>query len=81
MRVISEPIQVRSQRGQPRLLLWRARPYPVQQVLDTWRASGRWWLQDSPRDYWLLDAGGLTAEVYRTRTGTGFQWVLSRVGD
>ncbi|PNY81247.1 DUF6504 family protein [Deinococcus koreensis] len=81
MRVVSEPVQVQVRGGTPQALLWRSRRYAVRSVLDEWRAAGRWWLHEAPRDYWLLDTPALTAEVYRTRTQTGFTWMLSRIAD
>ena len=38
-------------------------------------------LHERPRDYWLLDARGLTAEVYRVQGPGGPSWVLARVAD
>ncbi|WP_309571583.1 DUF6504 family protein [Deinococcus sp.] len=81
MRAVGESVHVQVRGGEPQALLWRSRRYPVRGVLDEWRASGRWWLRETPRDYWLLDAFPLTAEVYRTRSGAGFLWVLSRLAD
>jgi len=35
--------------GSPRQLYWEGRAYPVQVVLDRWRAGGRWWQGDVTR--------------------------------
>lgn len=81
MRVIGDPITVLVRHGQPHTLYWHQRRYPIRTILDTWRWAGRWWLRDPPRDYWLLDTQGLTAEIYRVRAAGHFCWVLARVGD
>lgn len=77
MRVIDDVVDVELQDGTPRSLRWQARTYLVRRVLDEWRAAGRWWLNEPGRDYWLLDAYHLTAEIYRQDD----TWVLARIGD
>ncbi|GHF59737.1 hypothetical protein HNQ07_003826 [Deinococcus metalli] len=81
MRAVEEEVHVQLSGGTPQVLLWRARRYRVSGVLDEWRAAGRWWRRDPPRDYWLLRAGPLTAEVYHVRSAAGDAWVLSRLAD
>lgn len=81
MRVVAQPVQVQVVQGQPAAFTWNARRYRVHAVLDVWRAAGRWWRREAPRDYWLLDAAPLTAELYRTRTPGGDTWVLARLAD
>jgi len=61
----------------------------VTRVLDRWRAGGRWWQGEAPRDYFLLElAGGMVVEVYKEDKGAEADeareentWVLSRVAD
>ena len=81
MRAVGEEIEVQVRGGQPQRLRWHGRAYAVRAVLDSWRWAGRWWLRERPRDYWLLDARGLTAEVYRVQGPGGPSWVLARVAD
>lgn len=50
----------------------------VWRILDHWRYGGRWWLNEPPRDYYLLELEtGHVIEVYRS----GEAWVLSRIVD
>lgn len=81
MRIIGEPITVHVQQGQPHTLYWSHRRHPVTAILDTWRWAGRWWLHDPPRDYWLLNAQHLTAEIYRTHHHGQITWTLARIED
>lgn len=50
----------------------------VTRVLDFWFYSGRWWLSEPSRDYFLLElSDGRVVEVYQAAG----QWTLSRVAD
>lgn len=50
----------------------------VTRVLDFWFYGGRWWLNEPPRDYYLLElSDNRVVEVYRAAG----QWTLSRVAD
>lgn len=80
--------------GNPSRLEGKARQRGVTRVLDRWRAGGRWWEGEPPRDYFLLElAGGMVVEVYKEdREASEAEeskkeeseketWVLSRVAD
>lgn len=50
----------------------------VRRVLDFWFYGGRWWVNEGPRDYYLLELEtGHVFEVYRAAE----QWTLSRIAD
>ncbi len=66
--------------GAPRQISWEGRCYPVQVIMDSWRAGGRWWLDERARECFLVQAGPLTAEVYREDTPGG-RWWLARMQD
>lgn len=50
--------------GELQSMVWAGRAYTIQGVLDQWRYGGRWWLGESPRSCYLVQAGGLTAELH-----------------
>ncbi|WP_022803139.1 DUF6504 family protein [Deinococcus ficus] len=66
--------------GSPRQLYWEGRAYPVQVVLDRWRAGGRWWQGEEIRDCYLVQAGPLVAELHREAVSGGTWW-LARLQD
>ncbi|MFC4427255.1 DUF6504 family protein [Deinococcus navajonensis] len=80
MRAVQQEVQVEVRRGRPTRLVWRGQAYPVAQVLDWWRFGGRWWLGERPRNCYLVQAGGLTAELQH-EDGLGGRWWLARVQD
>lgn len=50
----------------------------VRRVLDFWRYGGRWWVNEGPRDYYLLELEtGHVFEVYCCAD----RWTLSRIAD
>jgi hypothetical protein len=54
------------------------KPVAVRHILDFWRDCGRWWLNEPPRDYYLLELEtGNVIEVFRA----GDAWTLSRISD
>lgn len=54
------------------------RPVKVGRILDFWRDSSHWWLNEAPRDYYLLELEtGNVVEVFRA----GESWTLSRIAD
>ncbi|MGY2895091.1 DUF6504 family protein [Deinococcus sp. UYEF24] len=66
--------------GRPVRFRRNGRLYVVNAQLDDWRAGGRWWLDEPPRDCFLVQAGGLTAELYREDPPLG-RWWLARIQD
>ncbi|CAM4058423.1 hypothetical protein [Deinococcus marmoris] len=60
-------------------LLWAGRVYAIQGVLDRWRYGGRWWLGETPRDCYLVQAGELVAELHCEDGGN--VWWLARIQD
>ncbi len=60
MRRLGQPIEVRAKpTGEPRALLLGGAERPVQQILDRWVESGRWWDGEDRRRYFRVEAGGL----------------------
>ncbi|GGO38947.1 DUF6504 family protein [Deinococcus humi] len=59
-------------------LIWQGRAYAIQGVLDQWRYGGRWWRGEAPRDCFLVQAGGLLAELHHEDGGV---WWLARIQD
>ena len=50
----------------------------VRRILDFWCYGGRWWLNEPPRDYYLLELeSGHVVEVFRAADS----WTLSRIAD
>lgn len=50
----------------------------VTQILDFWRSGGKWWLNETPRDYYLVELEtGDVWEVFRAADA----WTLSRIAD
>ena len=66
--------------GRPVRFRHRGRYLVVTGHLDDWRSGGRWWLDEPPRDCWLVQAGGLTAELHHEDAPQG-RWWLARVQD
>ena len=78
MKAVQEQVEVStSPGGQPLHFIWRARRYSIT-ITDTWRYGGRWWLGEGPRDCYLVQAGGLTAELHHQQGGA---WWLARLQD
>jgi hypothetical protein len=81
MRAVQQEVTVAVQHGgQPRQLDWQGRGHTVELVLDQWRSGGRWWLDEAPRDCYLVQAGPLTAELQHEDVPGG-RWWLARVQD
>jgi hypothetical protein len=81
VRAVQQVVQVTlTGAGRPHVLLWQARAYPIQAVLDQWRSGGRWWLGEASRDCFLVQAGTLTAELHHEDMPGG-RWWLARVQD
>ncbi|CAM3440196.1 Nucleotidyltransferase [Deinococcus saxicola] len=65
--------------GEPGRLIWDNRTYPIRGVLDQWRYGGRWWLSEPPRTCYLVQAGGLIAELHHEDSTDA--WWLARIQD
>lgn len=66
--------------GLPQDLYWQGRALRVQVILDQWKFGGRWWVNEHPRDCFLVQAGHLTAELHHELV-TGGRWWLTRLQD
>ncbi|GGJ70603.1 hypothetical protein [Deinococcus aquiradiocola] len=66
--------------GRPVRFRYGGRLHLVTALVDDWRYGGRWWLDESPRDCWLVQAGPLTAELHR-EDRPGGRWWLARLQD
>ncbi|WP_221091174.1 DUF6504 family protein [Deinococcus aquaedulcis] len=80
MKAVQQEVQVDTQDGAPRRLIWAGQAYPVQAVSDEWRYGGRWWLGEPGRTCYLVQAGALTAELHR-EDGEAGRWWLARMVD
>lgn len=64
--------------GHPSRLEGPRKPVAVRRVLDCWRYGGRWWVNEGPRDYYLVELEtGHVFEVYCCAE----RWTLSRIAD
>ncbi|WP_240740908.1 hypothetical protein [Deinococcus sp. Arct2-2] len=66
--------------GRPHLLYWQGHAHTVSVLLDQWRFGGRWWLDERPRDCYLVQAGTLVAELHHEDIPGG-RWWLARLQD
>ena len=66
--------------GRPVRFRRNGRLHVVSAQLDDWRSGGRWWLDEAPRDCWLVQAGAITAELHHEDAPQG-RWWLARVQD
>ncbi|WP_261665300.1 DUF6504 family protein [Deinococcus sp. Marseille-Q6407] len=80
MKAVQQPVAVLEADHQPRSFIWNGRAYRIAQILDRWQYGGRWWLGEAGRDCFLVQAGGLTAELHHER-GKEECWWLARVQD
>ena len=82
MRDVQEPLSdvTLDAAGRPVRFQHRGRYLLVSAQLDDWRYGGRWWLDEPPRDCWLVQAGTLTAELHREDAPAG-RWWLAKVQD
>jgi len=79
VRQVQQPLNVTTDtQGNPSRLEGPRRPVAVRRVLDAWRYGGRWWIGESPRDYYLLELE--TGHVFEVFCSEG-RWTLSRVAD
>ncbi|WP_295822298.1 hypothetical protein [uncultured Deinococcus sp.] len=80
MKAVQQPADVSADDGGvPVAVRWAGRTLHVT-VIDAWRAGGRWWLGEAPRDCFLVNAGSLTAELHR-EDRPGGPWWLARLQD
>lgn len=80
MKAVQQLVEVRlTPAGEPGRLIWQSRAYPIRDVLDRWRYGGRWWLGESPRSCFLVQAGELVAELHREDAPD--RWWLARLVD
>ena len=81
MRAVLAPVVMDlAPNGLPLRLHWGGRALRVMEVRDVWEVGGLWWRGEPDREYWLLRAGHVDAEVYRELGGEE-RWVLSRLAD
>lgn len=81
MRAVQEEVTVElTASGKPARVTWRNRTLRVTDVVDEWRAKGRWWRREPPRNYALVHMGHVLAELYREDHDQG-RWILARVVD
>lgn len=81
MKAVQQEITVTLREGgRPHLLYWQGRTYPISVLLDQWRFGGRWWLDEHPRDCYLVQAGNLVAELHHEDIPGG-RWWLARLQD
>jgi hypothetical protein len=66
--------------GRPVRFRRNGRLHLISAQIDDWRSGGRWWLDEPPRDCFLVQAGGLTAELHREDLPAG-RWWLARIQD
>ncbi len=74
-----QPVNVLTDaKGHPSGLDGPQKPVNVRRILDFWCYGGRWWLNEPPRDYYLLELdSGHVVEVYNAADN----WTLSRIAD
>lgn len=79
MKQVHRPVNmITDATGNPSKFDGPRRPVTVRRILDSWRYGGRWWVNEPPRDYYLLELEtGHIFEVYRA----GDVWTLSRISD
>ncbi len=78
-RIIDKQISVKEKAKTPVMWTWRNRRHRVEQVLDLWRETGRWWAGESEKTFYRIAAGSMVAEIYRDEeSGT---WFLYRIYD
>jgi hypothetical protein len=66
--------------GRPVRFRRNGRLHLVSAQLDDWRSGGRWWLDEPPRDCFLVQTGQITAELHR-EDDLESRWWLARVQD
>ncbi len=66
--------------GLPSQFRYRERTYVIAQVIDAWKYGGRWWLRETPRRCYRVQAGPLLAELHAEDVPGG-QWWLAAVQD
>jgi hypothetical protein len=81
MKLLMEPVGVETQGGQPAVVVWRRRRYPVREVAQSWTWRGRWWtdpdLEGEHRLYFRLLCDGVRMEIFEHDDN----WTLSRLLD
>lgn len=80
MKATQQEVGVELREGRPVCLTWGNRNYPVSLILDSWRYGGRWWLGETPRNCFLVQCGGLTAELHQETNPFG-RWFIARIQD
>ncbi|MFC4455234.1 DUF6504 family protein [Deinococcus sonorensis] len=66
--------------GRPVRFRYQGRLQVVRQQLDDWRTGGRWWLDEPPRDCYLVETAQVLAELHREDPPSS-RWWLARIQD
>lgn len=78
VKLINEPIEMKTEGRRPRLFRWRGRLYDVRALLDYWVLQSKWWTgREERRVYMKVYTNRGTVEIYRS----GEKWVLAKVYD
>lgn len=79
MKAVQRPAEVTVQASDqtPQSFVWRDQRHTVGTVLDRYRIGGRWWMGETPSTAYLVEAGGVIAELHRSDDGTW--WLVSVV--
>lgn len=78
-KLIDRPLWIKTKGGLPFRFSIGGRHLQVEQILDHWRETGRWWEGEEEREFFRVEAGEGGYIVYLNRA-TG-RWFLYKVLD
>ncbi|NLJ80488.1 MAG: hypothetical protein GX335_05655 [Firmicutes bacterium] len=78
MRLVNQPIQLIKLNGFPFRFYFR-RPYYIKYILDHWRESGQWWLEEPELHVYEVSTNRCWCELHYLPAQE--HWILYRLAD
>lgn len=77
-KIVDQPVLVVENKGIPQRFFWFRHWFSVEEVMDKWRETGRWWEEDEEKTFYrVADKEGGVFEIYLNKR----TWNLYKVYD
>jgi len=78
-KILKRPIFVRMKGDLPQSIFFRGKWLWVEEIMEQWRETGRWWENEVERDFFLIQTGVGGFLLYRENST--YKWVLYKALD